>query len=72
MTKDNKMTEIKNEPEEKGNFKGINMLTGRKIYMTPEEEAIVKKQGRPLRIGLWILVIILLIEFVSIIMGWLW
>jgi len=30
--------------KEEGKFVGINWITGRKIYLTPEEEAIIKKQ----------------------------
>jgi len=46
------MTETK---QEEGKFVGINWLTGRKIYLTPKEEATIKKQmWKSVRIILWI------------------
>ena len=40
------MDKEKETKQEEGKFIGINWLTGRKIYLTPNEEAIIKKQWK--------------------------
>lgn len=51
--------------ETEKNFKGINWLTGRKIYLSPKEEAVIKKQNwKLIKTLLWIFGIYILLKII--------
>jgi hypothetical protein len=55
----------------KAKFIGIAPLTGRKIYLTPEEEKIIKQQHwKLIKTFLWIFGIIVILSFLPLILIW--
>ena len=49
---------------EDGKFVGINWLTGRKIYLTPDEEKVIKRQRNIL---IWTLILVIIgLSFLSV------
>ena len=56
--------------ESSGEFVGMSYLTGRKIYLTPKEKAILKKQQRAFsKTILWVILVFIGLSILSVLVA---